>query len=80
VVIGQEGRLVEATELFREALRLKPDLLDARVNLGLALMNQGHAAEALEQFDTALQQSPSEPRALKYAQSLRARLGATPPP
>jgi len=80
VVLGQENLLVEATEHFREALRLKPELLDARVNLGLALMNQGHAAEALEQFDEVLQQSPSEPRALKYAQGLRARVGARPPP
>jgi len=39
------------------------------VNLGLVLMNQGHAAEALEQFEAVLRQSPSEPRALKYARA-----------
>jgi tetratricopeptide (TPR) repeat protein len=76
VVLGQQDRLVEATEHFRQALQLRPELLDARVNLGLALMNQGHAAEALEQFEAVLRQSPSEPRALKYAQDLRGRVGA----
>ena len=80
VVLGQRDLLAEATRQFREALRLKPELLDARVNLGLALLKQGHSAEALEQFEAALRQNPSEQRALKYAQSLRANVGAKPPP
>jgi TolA-binding protein len=56
-----------------------PDMPEARFNLGLSLLNAGKDAEALEQFDTLLQQKPGNEQALRYAQALRQKL-ATPPP
>jgi Flp pilus assembly protein TadD len=38
---------VEAEEQFREALSLQPNLVEARVNLGISLMKEGRSNEAL---------------------------------
>ena len=34
LAFGQQGNTIEAEEQFREALRIRPDLLETRVNLG----------------------------------------------
>ena len=72
VVLGRQGKLTAAVAEFQTALQLKPDLLDARLNLGIALITTD-PAEALTQFEAVLQQNPSHAAALKYAQELRAR-------
>ena len=63
-----------AEEQFREALRIRPDLLEARVDLGIALVKEGRAREALSQFEAVLQQSPTNTLALEYSRTLRAQL------
>jgi tetratricopeptide (TPR) repeat protein len=61
-------------------LRLKPDPLEARANLGVALYKQGKLDEARKQFEDVLQRNPQDATALRYAQLLQNRtpLPATP--
>jgi hypothetical protein len=47
-------------------------LLDARLNLGIALAGQNRT-EALALFEEVLRQNPTNATALKYVQQLRAR-------
>ena len=70
-VLGQLGDPAGAEKEFRETLRLAPDLLEARLNLGIALMSQRRSAEALECLDEVLQRSPTNELALKYSRTLR---------
>jgi tetratricopeptide (TPR) repeat protein len=48
------GRIDEAIEEYREALRLNPDLAEAHNNLGLAYYNQGRTDEAIDELKKAL--------------------------
>src|SRR5437867_6114169 len=49
----RQGKLAEAIEHYRQALRLKPDYALADANWGLALIHQGKLAEALEHLQQA---------------------------
>jgi tetratricopeptide (TPR) repeat protein len=57
---------------FREALRLDPKLIPAHVNLGTALQEQGHFADALAALRRAQDLSvPTHPRLPALRQSIR---------
>ena len=71
VVLWRLGQGTEAQAQFQEALRLQPESLDARLNLGMVFSEQGRVAEALSLFEQVLERSPTNALALKYAQSLR---------
>ncbi len=64
----------DAAAQFREAVRIMPDLPEARLNLGMALENAGNYSEALEEFEKILEQKPSNALALNYVQALRQKL------
>jgi Tfp pilus assembly protein PilF len=58
---GNEGRAEEAAANFREALRLRPDLTEARhvfPNLARSLMAQGLVTEALPYLERAIALNP----------------------
>ena len=78
LVLGRQGLNREAAEQFREALRRKPGLLDARLNLGIALLDQ-NPAEALACFEEVLRQNPAHATAQKYAQRARTKVAGTGP-
>ena len=66
VLLGSLKQSREAEQAYREALQLRPDLLQARLNLGHALENQGQLDAALEQWrqvllalETELQPDPA---------------------
>jgi protein O-mannosyl-transferase len=59
-VMVQEGRLRDAVPHFRKALEIFPEYVEARRNLGSALMKMGHADEAMKQYETALKTSPDD--------------------
>jgi cytochrome c-type biogenesis protein CcmH/NrfG len=59
---------------FRQAVRLDPAFIEARLNLGIALYGQQKLDEALQQFEEVLQRNPTDATALRFAQLLRNRL------
>jgi tetratricopeptide (TPR) repeat protein len=68
-------RLRDAEAEMKDALRLNPDLPDARRGLGLVLLEQRRFAEALDQFDRALELEPDKPETLVAKASALSRLG-----
>lgn len=56
--LDAQNRSAEALIFFRQALRLRPDSLEARNGLGLALDNLGQVDEAKREFQKALQLKP----------------------
>src|SRR5262249_37521940 len=54
----------EATRWYREALALKPDDNDVRVDMGACLVSLGRAPDAIAEFDRALQKDPGHKKAL----------------
>ncbi len=58
-----QGRIVEALESFREALRRDPSLLTARMNEGIALLNNQRFDEARQALLDATRQQPNNARA-----------------
>ena len=52
--MARQGRLDDAIEQFSKAVEIKPDYLEARFNLGIALAARGRGTEAMEQYQTAL--------------------------
>lgn len=59
----QPGQEEEVAFQYREALRLKPDLVEARANLGNVLLRQGKVAEAVAELEGALQIAPDSAQA-----------------
>jgi len=69
--MGQDGDASGATAQFGEAVRLKSDLLEARLNLGIALSKQHLDQKALEQFEEVLRRDPKNQVALSRVKMLR---------
>ncbi|MBI5775725.1 MAG: tetratricopeptide repeat protein [Verrucomicrobia bacterium] len=62
-VYRDEGKNVEADRHYEEAIRIKPTFLGARVNYGMALVNQKKFDAAAFQFRVAVQINPNNPEA-----------------
>lgn len=62
VLHGSLQQPQEAEPLYREALRLQPTLLQARLNLGHALENQGKLDDAVAQWQQVLDELASVPQ------------------
>ena len=58
-----QGRLDEAAESFRSALRIQPDAFDARMNLGNVLSNQGEFEAAMDALWEAFELCTDSPDA-----------------
>jgi len=54
VAAQQRGDDATAIRKYEELLRLRPDVVEARANLGAALVRQGRFDEAIEQYRAAL--------------------------
>ncbi len=65
VGLVSRGKLADAIDQFREAIRLRPTYVEAHNNLGTALAFQGKRDEAVEQFQQALTLQP------EYAEARR---------
>jgi tetratricopeptide (TPR) repeat protein len=57
--LGSQGRLAEAIEHFRQAIKLEPDTLVAHYNLGYALEMQGQLGEATAEYRQVLRIDPN---------------------
>ena len=62
----QEQQLERAAEFFRKALRLKPDFLPARKNLGTTLWFLNRHEASLREFQLVLKLAPHDPVANLY--------------
>ena len=71
-----ERGLQMMAEHAREAVRLEPANLGARVNLGNALLFSGRPAEAVTEYEAALRLKPDDPQI--RANLARARAGVRP--
>jgi tetratricopeptide (TPR) repeat protein len=68
------GDAMSAARWLRDALKLEPDLVDARENLGLALYQMGDLDSAIEELRALLRRHPEAVRArLTLATALMAR-------
>jgi tetratricopeptide (TPR) repeat protein len=56
--LARQGRMEEASAIYRHALLLDPDLAEAHHNLGTVLLETGQIAEALEHYRRALEVKP----------------------
>src|SRR3989475_10767380 len=58
--LDRRGKLAEAIEHYRQALRIKPDYALAHTNWGAALGRQGKPAEAIDHYRQALRIKPGD--------------------
>jgi tetratricopeptide (TPR) repeat protein len=73
-MLAARGAAREAIAQYRQALRLRPDLMTAQNNLGLALSRSGDSDAAVECFRRALASNPDGLDALHHlARELFAR-------
>lgn len=61
-LLGATQQPQEAIAAYREALQLNPGLLQARLNLGHALENQGQLDEALAQWQQVVRELDASPK------------------
>lgn len=77
-VNGMLGDIEEAGNCSRRAIALRPDHVQAHINLGNVLVHQGKREEALTQYQTALEHSRDNPAIhnnLGYLLFILGRLG-----
>jgi len=74
----RDGRLSEACERYREAVRLAPGYAKAHLNLGIGLEALGDAAGAIASHQAALAADPAEPFASYNLGRLRYLRGELP--
>ena len=63
IALHEKGRVDEALEHFKEALRINPKFLEGYNNIGRALLTQGRFDEAIECFKEVLRSKPDHPYA-----------------
>lgn len=79
LALARRGEPAKAEVEFREAVRLMPELIEARLNLALTLLDQGRLEEALAEFEAVLARSPTNELALRWCETIRAKLGESQP-
>jgi tetratricopeptide (TPR) repeat protein len=74
-LLMNKGRFEEAKAHLETATKLKPDYIEARVELGLTLTELGDIGGAAEQYELVLRQSPDSLDALNNLAWIRATEG-----
>jgi tetratricopeptide (TPR) repeat protein len=64
VIYHQQGRLIDAETVFKEALRINPAYTEAALNLAVTLNDLGKYREAKEIYERAMAASKNSPRHL----------------
>ena len=52
------GEIAKAISLYEQLLKLQPSLLQARVDLGVALVHEGRYSEGIAQYEEILRRDP----------------------
>ncbi len=76
IQLHQAGKLEQAIPQYRAYLKLRPDAVDARSNLGAALAGTGQYEEAIAVYREALKQRPGDPRIRLNLALARYKIGA----
>src|SRR5271155_2299424 len=56
--VQAQGRVDEAIDYYREAVRLRPNYSEASIDLGIAYANRGRLEEAVRTFHEAVERVP----------------------
>jgi tetratricopeptide (TPR) repeat protein len=68
--LGKSGQAAPAAREFQEAVRLMPEVVEARLNLGIALFRQEQWKESLDEFEQVAARSPTNALARHYLEIL----------
>jgi tetratricopeptide (TPR) repeat protein len=71
--LAATGDVAESIKQYLEVVRLNPQHVVARINLGVMLVRQNRFGEAIQQFESALQLDPANAAAQDYLTQVRAR-------
>jgi Flp pilus assembly protein TadD len=74
IELGKSGQTARAAHEFREAVRLMPGVVEARLNLGIALYRDGQWNESLIEFQKVVAESPTNILAQGYVDALNKKL------
>src|SRR5208282_5876968 len=74
--LGRSNQAAQAVREFREAVRLMPEVIEARLNLGIALFRDQQWNESLNEFEQIAARSPTNALARRYLELLRQQLPA----
>jgi protein O-GlcNAc transferase len=77
VALQQRGRLDEALDAYRHAIKLRPADLEAHYNLGVALQQQGRLDEASAAYQHVIRLNPNSPQVYLNLGSVQQELGQT---
>jgi tetratricopeptide (TPR) repeat protein len=72
--LAAAGDVAESIKHYLEVVRLNPQHAVTRINLGVVLVRQNRLAEAVQQFEVALQLNPDSREARDYLTQVRARM------
>ncbi|HWY74095.1 MAG TPA: tetratricopeptide repeat protein, partial [Verrucomicrobiae bacterium] len=73
VELGNSGKAALAAREFREVLRLMPELTEARLNLGIALYQDGQWNASQTEFEQVAARNPTNTLAQHYLELLHNR-------
>jgi Tfp pilus assembly protein PilF len=73
--LGKSHQPALAARQFKEAVQLMPAIVEARLNLGIALYEAGQFAESRQELEEVVARSPNNTPAKQYLTLLRAKLG-----
>lgn len=73
--LGKAGQSGAAAREFRDAVRLMPGVIEARLNLGIALYRDGKWNESLSELEQVVERSPTNALARQYLESVRDKVG-----
>ena len=75
ILSHQSGQVERAISQYRAYLKLRPDSVDARSNLGVALAGTGRYTEAIVEYRAALKLRPQDPHIRLNAALAQYKLG-----
>jgi tetratricopeptide (TPR) repeat protein len=71
--LGKSGKAAQAAREFAEAVRLMPNVVEAQLNLGIALYQEGDWNDSLNEFEQVVASNPTNALARHYVEIIRQR-------